>query len=548
MNVSLGSGELFAIDFRDGAERIAFRRFRLKIDELRRGLLERGHVAFAHSEQSESSLRVGKFGMQANRFPPLPLRALFVGELLKGEAELVVRGGVLGIVLDQLLQRGERVAGVAVANLNLAGVEQSLVVVGALFQKAVVQRAGFVESIAENEELDVIVLDLGIFGMCFEEAGVLGSRADDVSIGEIKVAEHAVAGGIRREITLDLLQEFFRLIFLAFGDVEARDGGAQLGILRVGLDGGIELTLGIAKLAAKLIEIAQHRVWVARLRIHLDRLLETGFGQIRLIVFHLHQRKVEIRIPVAGIERDGFLHLRDRLGKIRLRGQQRAGEKISSGIVWLFLQKKIGLFLRQIQSAGGDQELGEIEVRGVVVGLQLEDALKFFIGVRPVRDFDVGPPKAVVSVGIVGIEFDGVHKLDRRFGIFSGVEVLLAAGQVFLFAPAGTERARGAKQILTGRNLRVTIRDTRFCQPGEVAEIALRSRGSPKFSNSRLVYFSLDWRELNPLIFAGKWTELAVPAALEGGPHAVHFQRLNSTSRTCALRVRSACAFLKPLC
>ena len=97
--------------------------------------------------------------------------------------------------------------------------------------------------------------------------------------------------------------------------------------------------------------------------------------------------------------------------------------------------------LRLLQIAAGDEQVRQIHVRGIVVGIQFSGARKFLIGAIPVVQFEIGFPELVVGLGKAGIYLDGIGILDGGLAILAFCEVALGAFKVFLLAYVGVARA-----------------------------------------------------------------------------------------------------------
>src|SRR2546426_8196953 len=118
--------------------------------------------------------------------------------------------------------------------------------------------------------------------MSLVEGTVFSGGPVQIAGGEVKVAQHAVAGRIVRQITLHLLQELFRLSSLALSHVKASERSPGVGIPRIYFNGAPELLFGFREAAARLVIAAERELRVHRLGIQFDRLFEVGLGGVRL--------------------------------------------------------------------------------------------------------------------------------------------------------------------------------------------------------------------------------------------------------------------------
>src|SRR5271167_1843500 len=119
-------------------------------------------------------------------------------------------------------------------NLNLALVEKGVGVLRVGLKNFGVEFAGIFQLIFQDQQLQVVLLDLKIFGMVAIKAGVFGDGLVEVAAGVVEIAQHAVALGIIGEIQLGMTEELFSVGLAALGDVKAGKISAEAGILRIG--------------------------------------------------------------------------------------------------------------------------------------------------------------------------------------------------------------------------------------------------------------------------------------------------------------------------
>jgi len=119
---------------------------------------------------------------------------------------------------------------------------------------------------------------------------------------------------------------------------------------------------------------------------------------------------------------------------------------VSFSGVWLFLAKQVemGFCLlervrigRAVLSADRHEEIGEIEVRAIVIGGELDGARQFLESALAIADSQVALAELEMRLSESGIDLEGIGVLDRGLAVFSLSEVLLAAVKIFLLASIG---------------------------------------------------------------------------------------------------------------
>src|SRR4029077_4465717 len=105
-------------------------------------------------------LRIGHIGAKANRLVPLGFCAGFVVLLVKGDAKLVVSHAIVGIVPQRTLEGINSSIGVTLTKLYLPAIDQTLYIVRIGLQNFIVQLGSFVETVFQDQELDVVLLNL----------------------------------------------------------------------------------------------------------------------------------------------------------------------------------------------------------------------------------------------------------------------------------------------------------------------------------------------------------------------------------------------------
>src|SRR5580698_5314754 len=138
---------------------------------------------------------------------------------------------VVGIILQYRLQGVDGVVRLTAADLDFALIDLSILVVGPNFYDLVIQLAGFIELVFQDEQLNVIFLDHQVFGMVLRKNGIFRRGFIELIVGVIEVAQHAVAHGIGGKIFLRLPQEFFSLSGLVLSRKETGQREPGIGIL-----------------------------------------------------------------------------------------------------------------------------------------------------------------------------------------------------------------------------------------------------------------------------------------------------------------------------
>src|SRR5215472_5340246 len=145
-----------------------------------------------------------QIGARTDSAPPFVLGACQVSHLVKGNSQVIVRNSVVGVVLQRIFQRVDGVIHVPVADLNLAAVNQGFGIVGVGFQYFVIQLAGLIPAVFQNEQLDVVLLRLQVVRVILVNRGIFGSGFVQVPGGEVEIAQHAVSHRVVGQIPLDL--------------------------------------------------------------------------------------------------------------------------------------------------------------------------------------------------------------------------------------------------------------------------------------------------------------------------------------------------------
>ena len=83
--------------------------------------------------------------------------------------------------------------------------------------------------------------------------------------------------------------------------------------------------------------------------------------------------------------------------EIFLRRVQAGDDNMNLRIIGLLRQELIDLFLSFFQVTGGDEQVRQIDASRIIPRLQLDRAVKFFVGVAQVLQLKVGPSHLIVG-------------------------------------------------------------------------------------------------------------------------------------------------------
>src|SRR4029077_11071873 len=109
--------------------------------------------------------------------------------------------------------------------------------------------------------------------------------------------------------------------------------------------------------------------------------------------------------------------------------------------VGLFFAQDIQVDLSLLQVSCGDKQVGQVHMRGIVVGSQLDSAGKFLVGTIEVSKLEGGFRELIVGLREAGIDMHGVGELNGRLAVLALGEIALSALKVLLFANIGITRA-----------------------------------------------------------------------------------------------------------
>src|ERR1700680_4149005 len=85
--------------------------------------------------------------------------------------------------------------------------------------------------------------------------------------------------------------------------------------------------------------------------------------------------------------------------------------------------------------------MGQVHMRGIVVGSQLDSAGKFLVGPIEVSKLEIGFRELIVGLGKTGIDLRRIGKLNGRLAVLAPGEITLAALKILLFPHIGITRA-----------------------------------------------------------------------------------------------------------
>src|SRR5208283_2128448 len=176
-----------------------------------------------------------------HRLPPFGLGTLQIARFVERNAHAVVGFAVFGVILDHGLQRCAGILQVSAADLHLAAINQSVVIVRAGLQELIIELACVIEAVFLDQKLDVVFLDLNIFGMLLVEGGVFGGGFVQVASRKIEVTQHAVARRVAGKVALGLFQKLLRLGLLSFGQVQTGERSPRFGALGIHVHSVVKL-------------------------------------------------------------------------------------------------------------------------------------------------------------------------------------------------------------------------------------------------------------------------------------------------------------------
>src|SRR6516162_3631850 len=120
-------------------------------------------------------------------------------------------------------------------------------------------------------------------------------------------------------------------------------------------------------------------------------------------------------------------------------------DHVSVGVARLFLLEHLGVFACPTQLPVGDEEISNVDVRFVVIGVNLERATEFGVGLAPFLQHQIALGQLVVGGGKVCVHVGGVAELNDGLAILAFGKIALAAFKVLLLAHIGVARASREK-------------------------------------------------------------------------------------------------------
>src|SRR5712691_11208839 len=106
-----------------------------------------------------------------------------------------MRRSVIWRILYGVLKGGDGIIGLFLLNLNLPAKNQSIRVIGIVFQNRVVQRNSFAQFARQNKKLNVSLLDGQIVRMTGDQGRKFRKSLLRLVASDVEVTEHSVAGG-----------------------------------------------------------------------------------------------------------------------------------------------------------------------------------------------------------------------------------------------------------------------------------------------------------------------------------------------------------------
>src|SRR5277367_1697966 len=268
-----------------------------------------------------------------------------------------MRHRMIGIVLYYGLQGVDRIAGFAAANLDITFEDQRVFVVWLCFQVLVVQLAGFIQTVFQDQQLNEVLLDHRVFVMVAIQNFILGRCLVDIAVVVVVIAQHAIAFGIIGEILFRLAKEFLGLLGLVLGHVQASQRESRIGVIRCGFNGFLEPLFGLGKSATGLVELAQVELRVDRFGIEFGSLLEACLRRVPLFAVDLEQTEVQKRIGPLGIKVDRFAHVCQRVRDVARSSIVVGSRDIKVG-VRLFLRQDIQVIFGFVKLTSRNQQVG----------------------------------------------------------------------------------------------------------------------------------------------------------------------------------------------
>ena len=180
--------------------------------------------------------------------------------------------------------------------------------------------------------------------------------------------------------------------------------------------------------------------------IDFDCLLEIQLGLVGLVGAQLKERQQEVGLRTFWVVRNALLHLFYGVGNIVLGGVVIGPCLVRFRVVGLLVPQNIEVSLGLLETVRrgttvgvscGNQHVGKIGVRAIVIGGEVNTAVEFLKGVGAVSHLEIGLAKLIMCLGEAGVDLDGIAILDFRLAVLALGKIFFAAVEVFLLAHVG---------------------------------------------------------------------------------------------------------------
>ena len=209
-----------------------------------------------------------------------------------------------------------------------------------------------------------------------------------------------------------MFKEGLDLGLLALSHQQTNQRSARTGILGVHIDGVLELLFRFGRAVTRLVKAAQGQLRIHCLRTCISSLLKVGLSLVGKIGAQLQQCQIEVRLGAIGIGSNPLLHFLHGRAQVILGGVKVCPSLMRIRTVGLFFAQDIQVNLSLLQVSCGDKQVGQVHMRGVVVGSQLDSAGKFLVGTIEVSKLEIGFRELIVGLRETGIDLHSIGKLN----------------------------------------------------------------------------------------------------------------------------------------
>ena len=258
--------------------------------------------------QSAPSLR--QSGPETHGLPPFAFRLFPLSFSTISIAQLVVAESVVWSALEALLERGKGVIHLILTQENLALQNQRGGILRRLLKNSGVQLRSIVNTIIENEELDIRFAKLRVVGVLSRDSREFIQCFGTVASGEIEIAEHAISLGIVAEVSFAFLESLLRQILAALIHVQAGQRSARQRVLGSELHCGLKLFFGVRPASLPFVEATEgHERGVGGF-VEQDSLFQVFFRLVERSQAFLNQCQGDVRRGTIRNQSDGVLRFR----------------------------------------------------------------------------------------------------------------------------------------------------------------------------------------------------------------------------------------------